>query len=73
MFKTGLLSDVIINEFLEGIVALFPVVQVIVVELTTTILPHAISSMIMLIFVPKFVPVIVMDVPPILGPNLGVT
>ncbi len=44
-----------------------------VVELTTTTFPHATPSMIMLFVVPKLVPVIVITVPPILGPNLGTT
>ncbi len=59
-----------INELALGMVARLPVVQVIEVEVLAVI-EHAMPSIVTANVVPKFVPVMVNVVPPMLGPNLG--
>lgn len=70
--KTGLPSEVTINELDDGMVERRPVTQVIVVEVLADT-GQLIPSMVTVTEEPKLVPVMVIVVPPIEGPNNGET
>lgn len=68
--RTGLPSDVTTNELDDGIEARTPVVHVIDVAVLADI-GQSMPSILTDNAEPKFVPVMVKTVPPMLGPNFG--